>query len=364
MGGRNPFNDDYVEPAASVAAGLPDGVFGDVPAAKNPFSEEFVASDDDVDANDHCVEPIKLITEPGIYPDIDGEFYHRVEICDSPSISSTGLKQISRESAFHYWSRSPLNPNRPAPVQKQHFNVGKGVHDLLLLQDLFPKQYLILPEGFDARLKRWETAKEERKEAIRSGIPVLSHEQAIMVYAMAEQVEKNELAKALIMSGTPEMTLAAKDPVTGVWIRAKPDILPDTMEIIPDIKTAISAHPDAFEKAATKFGYFESAAHYVDIIDIIAAQNGEAAMKRRFVLIVVESAYPHAVQLYHLDDEAIQHGRMLNRAALNLFAQCIRTNEWPAYSTAQRPILPLQMTAWAQAQISRRIDSGELSWES
>ncbi|MCW1985564.1 UNVERIFIED_ORG: hypothetical protein M2348_001296 [Sphingomonas sp. R1F5B] len=354
---RNPFAEDFdpaAEPPRRPASPPPFPPQGGGDTL-TPFDDGYVAPEPEPEA-----VKLPLITEPGVYPDIDGDLYHSVEICDSPSISSTGLKQIENESCAHYWHDSPLNPKRPVQEQKTHFNVGKGVHDLLLLQDLFPKQYLIMPEGYDGRLARWRDAKEERAEAMRSGVPVLTADQARLVYAMAEQVERDELAKALITSGTPEMTLAARDPETGVWIRTKPDILPDTKEIIPDIKTAISLHPDAFEKAATRNGYFQSAALYLDIIEEI---YGPADGKRRFVLIGVESVPPHVVQIYHLDDESIQLGRMLNRSALNKFARCLRTGVWPGYSKPESPILPLQMSAWAQAQINRRIDAGELSWE-
>lgn len=361
MSSKNPFDEDF-DPNFTATAVEAEPTQDTTPrpaSASSPFDAGWV--EPEIQQQPEIQVRLPIITAPGAYPDIDGDLYHRVEICDAESISSTGLKTISSKSAYHYWWDSPLNPQRPAPEQKQHFNVGKGVHDLLLLQDLFPKNYFVLPEGFDARLKRWADVKDERDEAIRSGVPVLSHAQYQMVYAMAEQVEKNDLAKALIVSGIPEMTLAAKDPVTGVWIRSKPDILPDTKDIIPDIKTAISAHPDDFEKAATKFGYFQSAAHYMDIIELL---YGEAVgVKRRFVLIVVESTPPHLVQIYHLDDEAIQMGRMLNRKALNTFAACLRTGIWPGYSEPDQPILTLHMTAWAQAQITRRVDSGELSWE-
>lgn len=307
------------------------------------------------------LEPVvPLITEPGAYPDIDGEVYHQFEICDAPSISSTGLKLISSKSAYHYWYQSGLNPKRPQQEQKTHFNLGKAVHDLLLLQDLFPKNYFILPEGYDGRLKKWADAKDEREEALRSGVPVLTFDQHRMAYEMANQVENNDLAKALIVSGIPEMTLAAKDPVTGVWLRSKPDILPDTKDIIPDVKTTRDANPSAFEGQATNLGYFQSAAHYMDVIDLV---YGPSEGKRRFVLIAVESTPPHLVQIYHLDDESIQMGRMLNRKAINTFADCLKSGVWPGYSKPENPILPLQMSPWAQAQINRRIDSGELSWE-
>lgn len=328
----------------------------------NPFATDYTGPAPDEQPKDEPKKAVEqfIITEPGAYPDIDGDEYHAREICDSPSISSSGLKTIEQQSAIHYWWDSPLNPKRPKPEQKAAFNIGKGVHDLLLLQGLFPKNYHIMPEGYDGRLKKWFDAKEEMEAAMESGIPVLRFEQYRMVEAMAEQVSKNELAAALLTAGTPEMTLAAKDPVTGVWMRARPDVLPDTMDILPDIKTTISAHPGDFQKQATNLGYFQSAAHYIDVVDLIF---GEPPSKRRFVLIAVEKDPPHLVQIYHLDDESIQMGRMLNRKALNTFAQCLKTGVWPGYSPPDNPVKSLAMARWAHAEINQRVELGELSWE-
>lgn len=302
-----------------------------------------------------------LIEKPGAYEGIDNDLYHRVEICDAPSISSTGLKIIESKSPQHYWYQSPLNPARPQPEQKRHFNVGKAVHDLILLGDLFPKNYFILPDGYDERLKQWREVKQARKHAEKKGIPVIYHREGEMVEAIAEAVSKDDLARLLLTSGTPEMTVAAKDPKTGVWMRCRPDLLPDTTEIIPDIKTTINAHPSAFEDQATNLGYFQSAAFYLDVIE---EALGAAASKRKFLLIAAEKEPPYPVQLYQLDDEAIQNGRMVNRRALNIFAECLRTGNWWTYhQPSQNPILPLTMTGWAHSQINRRIDSGELSFE-
>lgn len=330
----------------------------------NPFADGYVPpveQDEAAPITEREDEPsVALISEPGAYPDIDGDRYHAEEICSAPSISSTGLKTIEGKSPYHFWYGSNLNPKRVPQEQKPHFNIGKGVHDLLLLQGLFPRNYFILPEGFDARLKKYADVRDERDAAMVEGIPVLTFEQYHMVQAMAAQVEQDELAKALLISGTPEMTVIAKDPVTGVFMRARPDVLPDTMDIVPDIKTTRSAHPSAFQRQATQVGYFQSAAHYIDCIDLVF---GEPDKKRRFVLIAVEKDPPHLVQIYQLDDEAIQMGRMLNRRALNIFAEGLRTGFWAGYSTPERPILPLELTGWAFKEINERIERDELSWE-
>ena len=157
------------------------------------------------------------------------------------------------------------------------------------------------------------------------------------------------------------MTVAAKDPHTGVWMRCRPDVLPDTTEIIPDIKTTLNAHPEAFEKQATQMGYFQSAAFYLDVVREVF---GEAPAKRRFLLIAAEKSPPYPVQIYQLDDEAIQNGRMLNRRALNIFADCLRTGNWWAYSRPdQNPIKSLTMTRFGHSEINRRVEDGELTFE-
>ncbi|HEX5183624.1 MAG TPA: PD-(D/E)XK nuclease-like domain-containing protein [Allosphingosinicella sp.] len=309
-----------------------------------------------------------LIKAPGAYPDIPGDAYHGAEICPEPSISSSGLKLIEDRSAFHYWQQSPLNPNRRPRESRPAFAIGHLLHDVLLYGGAIPSDYHVVPDGFvRAHSNKWADELEAYDAAVAEGKNILHQNEFDMVRAMAESCDRHELATALLTAGEPEITLACQDPKTGRWTRARPDILPTAMEIIPDVKSAVSGHPDDFERQATSLGYFQSAAHYLDVLDILF---GEA--KRQFVCIVIEKGpanekhYPgktYPVTIYHLDDGDIQNGRMLNRRALDLFDRCLRTGEWPAYSSPERPILPLLMTGWARKQIERRVEAGELSWE-
>lgn len=301
-----------------------------------------------------------IITEPGAYPGISAEDYHGCEICDAPSISSTGLKLINAKSLYHYWWQSSMNPNRPVRAEKAHFSIGSALHDLLLLDGRFANHYHILPADYDPR------ATKEQAEAIQAanyargkGKTILTRKQADLAMAMAESVSRHELACALITAGETEMTLAAKDPETGVWLRARPDILPTTMEIIPDIKTAEDGALEPYERAATKWGYFQSAAHYMDVIDLLYGYQ-----KRRFVLITVEKSPPYVVVIDHLDDEDINLARLRNRASLNKFAQAVRTGKWPAYTSPENPIRQLLMANHERALINQMIDRGELSYNS
>jgi hypothetical protein len=299
-----------------------------------------------------------LITDPGAYPDVDAEDYHGGEICDGPSISSSGVKLITSKSLRHYWYQSNLNPDRPPQKEKRHFALGRLLHDILLLPDRVRQTYHVLPAGFSAsQTKKWEEAIQARDYAISKGKTVLRKEDFDNAHRMAESVSQHELACALLTAGTPEITLAAKDPITGVWMRARPDVLPTTMEIIPDVKTAADASADVYERAATRFGYFQSAAFYLDVIEQL---YGEA--KRRFVLITIEKEPPFEVVIDHLDDMDIDFARMRNRKALNQFAEALKTGVWPGYTPPERPIRTLQMTAFERGLINQAIERGELSY--
>lgn len=300
-----------------------------------------------------------IIMEPGAYPDISAEDYHDREICDAPSISSSGVKLITKKSPRHYWYQSNLNPDRVHQPEKQHFALGKALHDMLLLGDRVASHYHVLPEGFNAaHSNKWAETIQARDYAVSKGKTVLTKKSYDEALGMAEAVSQHELACALLTAGTPEMTLAAKDPFTGVWMRARPDVLPTTMEIIPDVKTAADASQDVYERAATRFGYFQSAAFYLDVIEQI---YGEA--RRQFVLITIEKEPPYEVVIDHLDDMDIDFARMRNRKALNEFAEALKSGVWRGYTPPDKPIRRLQMSNFERAFINQMIERGELSYE-
>jgi hypothetical protein len=338
--------------------------------SQNPFDEAFAgfaqpAAEPEVvarrDEPKHPEPPAKLITEPGAYPGITGAQYHGVEICDTPSISASGLILIEDKSPAHYWVKSPLNPNRKPQGSKTHFAIGHLLHDILLHKGMLPTDYHIVPDGFTpAHKHKWADELPGYLEAVAAGMNILHKSEFDLACAMAESADRHELAGALLMQGEPEMTLACRDPKTGRWIRAQPDILPTTMDIVPDVKTAIDASPSAYERSASKWGYFQSAAHYLDVLEIL---YGEGSTKRRFVHIVIEKQPPYLVTIYHLDDGDIHYGRMLNRRALDLFDRCLKTGDWHGYSAPDQPILQLLMAGFARKRIDQRIELGELSWD-
>jgi hypothetical protein len=296
---------------------------------------------------------VSLITAPGAYADISAEDYHRnPDLLPGPSLSSSGAKTLLGKSPYHYWFDSPLNPDRPPEPDKSHFNVGKAAHDLILLSDNWPSQYHVTPEGFTrAASKKFAEAIAAADEALAEGKTVLSFEQHQVVLAVAASLKRNELAVATLTNGVTEETLAWQDPLTGVWLRARPDFRPNSIlekrqvMVVSDLKfvAATHAHPEGFAKAIYNFGYHQSTAFYADGIKAIYGHH-----PTHWVHVVVEKEPPYSVSLYELPGEDIERGRMLNRRAIALFARCLERGEWPSYADQPRQV---GLPTWARLRI-------------
>lgn len=303
-----------------------------------------------------------LITQPGAYPNIPVEDYHRnPNLLPEPSLSSSGAKVISRQSPKHFWFDSILNPDRPAEPEKAHFNVGKAAHDLILLSERWPEQYFVLPEGFNAGASvKFKDAIEEAKAARDSGLTVLRHTEAETVRRVADAILSNELARATLTDGETEETLVWQDPRTSRWLRARPDFRPNSIiakrdvMVVSDLKFVAPSHatPDGFSKAIENFGYHQSAALYADGIKAIYGHY-----PTHWVHVVVEKEPPYCVAIYELPGEDIERGRVLNRRAIDLFDRCLTRNEWPGY--ADEP-LQVGLPIWARMRLDD-LDPNEMA---
>lgn len=267
-----------------------------------------------------------LISTPGVY-EVPFAEYHGKEICDGPSISSSGLRSITK-CPLKYWYNSNLNPDRPKESDAPHFAVGKAAHDLVLDGVGWPDRYHVLPAGFSmAATKKFAKEIAEKEAAEAAGKTILRAQDYDVVIGMAAAIKQHPIHKAL-GRGKAEQTICWKDEETGVWLRCRPDFLPDDNRFVPDYKTTASAHPDDFSRDVTNFGYHQQAALYLDGIAAVFGQN-EA---RQFYFIAQEKEAPYVVQPFALDFDAVEWGRRLNRKAIRTFAECLKSNVWPAYS--------------------------------
>lgn len=268
-----------------------------------------------------------IITEPGVYADIPNNVYHGSEICDGPSISTTGIKSIL-ECPRKFWFNSPLNPHRVRREKSDAFSLGAAAHDLVLQPGIWGDLYHVVPDGFSAaHHKKWADYMPAYEEAVSAGKTVLTQRQADTVSAMSDALWADPLAERVFVNGRAEQTMAWRDDETGVWLRCRPDWLPNNPVFVPDYKTARDASPRGFRRAVYEYGYHIQAAVYMEGIEKTMGVRPDD-----FFFVVQETEAPYIVQAHRLSDDALEAGRVLFRQGVRRFADCLAADKWPGYA--------------------------------
>lgn len=277
-------------------------------------------------------EPV-VITKPGIY-DIPNDVYHADPV-PGGSLSSTGARRLLPPSCPALFRHEQVHGQPP----KKAFDFGTAAHGVVLGSG--PE--LVKVDAPNYLTKKAQAARDEARA--RGAVPLLPHEYE-QVQAMAEAIRQHPAARALFAegSGIPEQSLFWVDRPTGVTCRARLDWMPygnGRRLVVPDYKTAVSASPAAIQKAVLNYGYHQQNAWYVD--GVKALGGGDAA----FVFVVQEKTPPYLVTVVELDEVTVQAGRVRNRRAIELYAQCVAEDHWPAYSDS---IELISLPEWAQKQ--------------
>lgn len=283
----------------------------------------------------------KKISEPGIYSGLPLEKYHS-DCCSAPSISSSGLRMIAPPDGcpIKFWDTSYLNPDRAPEVQKDHFSLGKAVHTLLLGEGDFEKQYVVRPKDWSD----WKTnaAKEWRAKQVKNGKTVLVPENLEQIEGMANRVA-NDRNFVDHLRGRIERSVIFVDR-TGVFVKTRPDSIPaDTT--IADLKTTTDASERGCLNAILRFGY-----HMQMGLASTALEMVTEVRITDHVLLFIEQKRPYAYNIKPVDNQYIWYGQRQNRAALNIFADCMMRGEWPTYYGSG-------LTACSADYFEKRIDN-------
>jgi hypothetical protein len=265
----------------------------------------------------------EVITEPGVYAGLPLETYHS-DCCDGPSISSSGLREIAPPHGcpMKYWDNSYLNPDRAEREQKEHFSLGHAVHTLLLGEDGFAEKYIVRPKVWSD----WRTnaAKAWRDAQIKRGKIVLMPEHYEQIEGMANRVVNDRTFRDHL-DGPVERSIIYQDRRTGVWVKSRPDCLPSDT-VAADLKTTSDASDQACLRAITKFGYHQQMGLVSSAIEAVLGIKTTA-----HVLLFIETTRPYAYNIKPVDNQYIWYGQRQNRAALDIFAEAMRTKYWPTY---------------------------------
>lgn len=283
--------------------------------------------------------------EDGLHPGVSEVTYH----ADRGSLSSSGARRLLSvtPAKFRYELSQPPKP-------KKVFDFGHLVHNVVLGEGaeivvLDPAMHGLKADGTPSEkptaTDKWKDAAAEARA--RGAVPVHVDEYRVAM-AMREQVYAHPVARKLLEHGYPELSGYWTDRVTGLRLRYRPDFLAELPQIVcVDYKTAADASPRAVAKASADYGYFQQDPWYCD--GLIANDITEDPL---FVFIAQEKDPPYLVSVLQHRPADVQIGRELNRVAIDRYAHCLTTNEWPGYGDSTHT---MRMPGWFAPQHKARI---------
>ena len=262
------------------------------------------------------------IDKPGVY-EIDIDLYHTQACCIGPSISSSGLRKLIHECPAKYWAFSDLNPAGLKDEGSNAFAFGRAAHALVLGEPEFNSKFIISPFD-DFRTKEARAWRDEQTKQV-----VKAEEMETVKAMAAAQLASPQVARAFEM-GKPELSLIWPDAETGIWMKSRPDWLPDrpSLRFLIEYKTCVSIEPHKLSLDVFKYGYEMQAAMALDAVEIVMGKKPLGLAH-----VVQEKEPPYLCDLRMFTPEQIAYGRLQYRKALRIFAHCIATATWPAYTT-------------------------------
>lgn len=295
--------------------------------------------------------PGTVITEPGAYLNVPMDFYHG-NPCDGPSISSSGLRTIFTQSLKHYWDGSPLNPDRVDFKDTEFTILGRAAHHLLLGEADFDRYFVVRPETYQG--EKWNSNKSICKawlaEQELSRRTVVTEAQMQQIRGIAASLQAEPIVQGGILNGYVEVSMFWKDAETGIWLKSRPDVVPNFSGDAADLKVVSDVSTEAISRALSDRGYHQQGALIGEAFREVLGMEME-----HFSLVYAEGKRPHSVRIDEPHPEEIAQGHLENHAALKLFKRALETGEWPGPKNPSGDGGYIRRTKFAREQAEHRL---------
>lgn len=267
---------------------------------------------------------------PGIHLDVPAEKYYAI-----PAISASSLKAARKSFRhFEYYVTGGEYDDTPA------MEFGRLAHLCLLEHDRF-KRECMFTDFEDKRASGWKKAVKDNP-----GKTLLTRKVWTTLTEMFEELLRNEACMKIIKDVRTEVTLLAKDPITGFCLKGRVDFESCTEPFIGDYKTCEDAKPteipeemDAtkslrsskFERRSNELGYENQAAFYLFLGELLKANW------TYFAVVAQEKKRPFVPCPYVYGFETVEEAARENRELLNRLKDAYLTGKFPGY--ADKPVV-------------------------
>ncbi len=234
--------------------------------------------------------------------------------------------------------------------------LGRAAHHLLFGERAFKELFAIRPDTVNG--SKWNGNRLECKgwlaEQDQNGLTVVTTDQIDKIRRIAERLRDEPLVKNGLLNGLIEHSAFAKDPETGIWLRIRPDAMPNDSLDFVDLKVTKSIREHDLQKTIESYGYYQQGG----LVQTVMRQITGADINS-FTLVFAESAPPHCIEIRTLKDHEIARGEKVNRIGLRKFAQCWKEQRWPGPSDGRADARYIEMSERAGKQIDEAVQTEE-----
>lgn len=269
----------------------------------------------------------------GIYPGVPYAEYRGWD-----AVNSSYLWRLRKRTPCHaQYERE--HRKEPTPAQK----FGILVHLAVLEPARFLTDTITLPEDAPRRpSQRQRDAKKPSPATIEAvewwddwnersagNLVLTAHDLAAM--REIERAVRIQQCSGYVTGGQAEVCLVWRDRDTDILCKGRLDYLHEGWDVeIVDLKTTEDASYESFQRDLYSYGYFQTAAFYLDGYETITGVRPQ-----KFTWLAVEKDPPYVAKPWEADEQlAIRPGLASYGEALERYAECIAKNEWPAYGQA------------------------------
>ena len=276
----------------------------------------------------------------------------------APGESSSALKEVLK-SPRHYliYKNEDLHAK-----DESHFTLGTFIHSAFLEPSKFAKVKVLPAEGnksskagIAALIKYYwdllglqqdaflpEMKMDDLKELLfdlevmakKAGYTFIDADmqQVVKIVQSSYKTYGGGIIPRLVAQGRTETSMYGKDPSTGLKVKIRPDcmLLEEQVgaNIILSVKTTSATSVDAFMRDAAKFRYELAEGMYLQVASEITGRKFSGTL-----MLVAQTCIPYQCFLLWLDAEDLACGKYKYQQAIDIVAQCKRSDSWPGFES-------------------------------
>lgn len=297
--------------------------------------------------------PGTKISEPGAYLGVPMSVYHG-DPCVGRSVSSSGLRRAFIQSPKHFWDKCFYNPERDEDPQTEFMILGRAAHHVILGDDLgrFKELFVLRPDTLNG--EKWNGNRKDCKKWLADreleGQTVLLQSQLDQVKGMVKSLSEEPIVRGGILNGHIEVSMFWIDDETGLWLKARPDVIPNDSGEVADLKCVSDISDGGLERGLGDHGYHQQG----DLIREGLRETLRVAMTN-FTLVYAESKRPHCIRFGDVPADELDDARNENRAALRLIKRGFDTGYWPGPKGQHGDGGPVRRTKWVRERAAERV---------